>query len=91
MFESSAREAAAIESFGDTPLIVIASGVPNRMFGDVAEEYQRFWADESRAIAAKSSRGGFELAERSTHRLHEEASDLVLKSIRSVVADAGRN
>lgn len=85
MFGESARLAGAIESFGDIPLVVVASGVPNPMFGDVAERYQAYWADESRAIAEKSTRGEFVLAERSTHMLHRDAADLVLASIRSVV------
>lgn len=87
MFGESARLAAGIETFGDTPVTVIASGVPNHMFGDVAEEYQEYWADQSRAIAAKSNRGDFVFAEQSTHRLHEEAADLVLAGILSMLAD----
>ena len=90
MFGESARLAAAIETFGDTPLIVIASGVPNPAFGDIADEFQKCWIDQNRAITRKSSRGEFLLAEHSTHRLHEEAADLVLASIRSVIADARR-
>lgn len=88
MLGESARLVAEIETFGDIPLVVIASGVPNPIFGDVAKEYQTYWADQSRALAAKSSRGEFLLAEDSTHRLHEEAADLVLESILSVVARA---
>lgn len=90
MFGESARLVGAIETFGDTRLVVIASGVPNPMFGDVAEEYQGYWADQSRAIAAKSTRGEFILAEQSSHMLHEKAADLVLASILSVVMDVGR-
>jgi pimeloyl-ACP methyl ester carboxylesterase len=84
MFGASARQAAAIETLGATPLVVIASGVPNEMFGDVAEEYQGFWIDESRAVAAKADRGEFVLAEHSTHALHRDAADVVLSAIRSV-------
>ena len=90
MLSKSARLVADIETFGDIPLIVIASGVPNPLFGDVAEEYQTYWADQSRALAAKSSRGVFLLAKDSSHRLHEEAADLVLDSILSLVAEAGK-
>jgi Glycosyl transferases group 1 len=49
--------------------------------GDVAEAYQQFWATESEALAAKSSRGQFVLAETSTHRLHADAEDLVADRI----------
>lgn len=90
MFRSSARLAAAITSFGDRPVTVIASGVPNPAFGDDAEEFQRYWIDQSRAVAAKSSRGRFVLAGESTHRLHQEAADLVMESILSVVEAAGK-
>ncbi len=88
MLGESARLAAEIQTFGDIPLVVIASGVPNPMFGDVAEEYQAYWVAQSRALAARSSRGEFILAEDGTHRLHEEASDLVIKSIFSVIEKA---
>jgi pimeloyl-ACP methyl ester carboxylesterase len=87
MLGESARLAAAIETFGDTPLVVIAAGVPNPLFGDVAEEYQTYWADQSRALAARSTRGRFVLAAESTHRLHEEAAELVLASILSLTAE----
>ena len=57
------------------------------MFGDVAEEYQRYWIEQSQAIAEKSTRGEFVVARKNSHRLHEEAEDLVLDSILSVIAD----
>lgn len=85
MFGASARQAASIGSFGDTPLVVIASGVPNPMFGDGAEAYQQYWAAQSKALATKSSRGQFVLAQASTHRLHADAADLVADSILSMV------
>ena len=85
MFGSSAQQAASVGSFGDTPLVVVASGVPNPMFGDAAEAYQEFWAAQSEALAAKSSRGEFILAEASTHRLHEDVADLVADIILSMV------
>jgi len=85
MFGRSARQAASIDSFGSLPLVVIASGVPNPMFGDAAEAYQEFWAAQSEALAAKSSRGRFVFAETSTHRLHDDAVDLVADRILSMV------
>jgi len=90
MFGESARLASAIETFGEVALVVIASGVPNPMFGDVAQDFQSYWADQSRAIAAKSAHGEFILAEESSHRLHEDAAELVLTSILSVVASVAR-
>jgi pimeloyl-ACP methyl ester carboxylesterase len=80
-----------IESFGDIPVTVIASGVPNPMFGEVAEDYQVYWIEQSRELSKKSSRGEFILAENSTHRLHEEAAGQVVASILAVLsADNGR-
>lgn len=84
----SARLAAAIATFGDIPLIVIASGKPNPMLGEVAGEYQDYWIDQSRAVARKSTRGQFVLAKESTHMLHKEAADTVFASVRTVVRDA---
>jgi pimeloyl-ACP methyl ester carboxylesterase len=90
MFGASAQQAASAASFGETPLVVVASGVPNPMFGDVAEAYQEFWAEQSEALAAKSSRGEFVFAETSTHRLHEDAADLVADTILGMVESVRR-
>jgi pimeloyl-ACP methyl ester carboxylesterase len=81
MLGRSAEQAAAVESFGDLPLVVIAAGVPNPAFGDIAEEYQRYWIEQSRMIAAKSTHGELVLAEDSTHRLHTDAEELVVQCI----------
>jgi pimeloyl-ACP methyl ester carboxylesterase len=88
MLGNSARLVEGVETFGDVPLVVIASGVPNPQFGDEAEAYQRYWIDQNRALAAKSSRGEFVLAEDSSHRLHDEALDIVAESVRSVLEKA---
>lgn len=85
MFGSSARQAASIASFDDIPLVVVASGAPNPMFGEVAEPFQRFWAAQSEALAAKSSRGKLVFVATSTHRLHDDALDLVSERILSMV------
>lgn len=85
MFGASARQAKSVESFGDTPLVVVASGVPNPMFGEVAEAFQEFWAAQSEALARKSSRGDFILAAASTHMLHNDAPDLVTDTILAMV------
>ena len=85
MFGASAEKARSIETFGDARLVVVASGVPNSRFGDVAEEYQEYWAAESEALAAKSSRGVFLFAESSTHRLHDDEAELVVETILGLV------
>ena len=88
MFGRSAELAAAISGFGAKPIVVIASGIPNPMFGDVAEEYQRFWIEESRARAERSTRGVFVFAQESSHNLYADEPDLVVESILSVMAEA---
>lgn len=85
MFGASADEASSVTSFGDTPLVVVASGVPNPAFGEIADEYQRYWAAESEALSAKSTRGRFVLAEDSSHMLHAETLDLVVDIVLSMV------
>jgi pimeloyl-ACP methyl ester carboxylesterase len=88
MFGASGALAAGISSFGDVPVIVIASGRPNPMFGDVAAAYQTYWAEQSRRLAEKSSRGRFVLAEESSHNLYADAPELVVEAIRSAVIAA---
>jgi len=85
MFGESATLAAAIDTFGDLPLTVIASGVTNPMFGAVAEEYQQYWVQQSRAVAGKSTRGRFILVEESSHHLHRDAPAVVLEAIVALV------
>jgi pimeloyl-ACP methyl ester carboxylesterase len=85
MFGESARLAAEIPSFGKTPLVVMAAGVPNPRFGAVAEAYQDYWIGQSLALSRKSLNGRFVLAERSSHYLYLDAPDLVVESILSVV------
>jgi pimeloyl-ACP methyl ester carboxylesterase len=85
LITESASQVAAIASFGDIPLVVIGSGKPNPAFGAEAEAFQEFWIEESRALAAKSTRGTFVLAEKSGHYLHEDAPDAVLDAIREMV------
>lgn len=87
MFEFS-EEAAAIMSFGDTPLIVLASGVPNPQFGESAEAFQQFWIEQSQALASKSTYGTCIVVEESTHFLYADVPTLVLDSILQVVGEA---
>jgi pimeloyl-ACP methyl ester carboxylesterase len=85
LFGESARLVSAISSFGQTPLLVMAAGKPNPGFGDIAEEYQQYWIEQSRALSHKSSNGEFVLAEESTHYLYVDVPDLVAERILSVV------
>jgi pimeloyl-ACP methyl ester carboxylesterase len=86
MLGASGEQVASIESFGDLPLTVIAAGVPNPAFGDIAEEYQRYWIEQNRMLVAKSTRGEFVLASDSGHKLHTEAEELVVESILKLVS-----
>lgn len=85
MFGESARLVGAISTFGDIPLVVLASGKPNPAFGEVAEEYQRYWVEQSRALTDKSINGKFVLAEGASHHLYLDAPELVEESILSAV------
>ncbi|HUT20571.1 MAG TPA: alpha/beta fold hydrolase, partial [Anaerolineae bacterium] len=86
LIAESAAQVAAIESFGDIPLVVIGSGVPNPGFGEEAAAFQQFWIEQNRALADKSTNGTFVLAPESSHYLHEDAPALVIDVIRQVVA-----
>jgi pimeloyl-ACP methyl ester carboxylesterase len=83
-----AAQAAAIQSFGDLPLVVVGSGQPNPGFGQVAEEFQQFWIEQSQELAARSTKGAFVLAPESSHHLHVDAPDVVLGAVRQVLAQA---
>jgi pimeloyl-ACP methyl ester carboxylesterase len=88
MFGESARLVGGISTFGDIPLVVVAAGKPNPRFGEGAEEYQKYWIEQSRALTAKSARGRFVLAGESSHYLYLDAPELVAENILSVVSEA---
>ena len=81
----SASQVAAIESFGDIPLVVIGSGIPNPAFGSDGAAFQKFWIEQNQELADKSTNGRFVLAEKSSHYIHEDAPDLVLDAIREMM------
>jgi pimeloyl-ACP methyl ester carboxylesterase len=85
MFGETARMVEAISTFGDMPLVVVAAGRPNPAFGEVAEEYQRYWVGQSRALAKRSTNGKFILAEGASHYLYLDVPELVAQNILSVV------
>jgi hypothetical protein len=65
--------------------VVLAAGKPNPAFGEVAEEYQRYWIGQSRALADRSTNGKFILAEGASHYLYLDVPELVAQNILSVV------
>jgi pimeloyl-ACP methyl ester carboxylesterase len=81
----SVAQVATVVSFGDVPVTVIASGKPNPAFGDEAQAYQAFWAEQSRALAGMSTNGTFLLVQESGHHLQIDAPDVVVKAIREMV------
>jgi pimeloyl-ACP methyl ester carboxylesterase len=87
MFDETARMVGAISTFGDIPLVVVASGKPNPAFGSVAEKFQTYWIEQSRSLADKSTRGRFVLADGSSHYLYEDVPELVAENILSLVHD----
>lgn len=87
MFGRSAKLASAVATFGDKPLVVIASGRPNPAFGEAAEKFQQYWVDQSRALTGKSTRGKFIFAEGASHFLYVDVPGLVAESILSIVQE----
>ena len=85
MFNESAVQAGAIQSFDDLPLVVIQSGAPNPAFGESAAAFQQFWVEQSRALAGKSSQGRFILAEASGHAVYQDAPDTVIDAVRGIL------
>jgi hypothetical protein len=87
MFNESARLAAAITTFGDIPLVVLASGKPNPAFGAVAGRFQQYWIAQSRALSTKSTRGKFLLFEEASHHVYLDKPDLVVEAVTSLVQE----
>ncbi len=85
---TSARLVSEISSFGRTPLLVMAAGIPNPAFGDVAREFQEYWIEQSRQLSERSSNGQFVLAEESSHHVYVDELDLVVEAILSIVTRA---
>jgi pimeloyl-ACP methyl ester carboxylesterase len=74
-------DAAAIESFGALPILVVAAERPNQAFGDSAAAYQTFWIEENRRLANRSSRGLLQVLDSVGHSMNREAPDAVVALI----------
>jgi hypothetical protein len=85
MLSETAQQLAAIESFGDVPLIVMGAGQPQPAFGDQAQAFQQFWIEQGQALASKSTRGAFALVQESGHYIYLDAPDAVLEAIHQVI------
>jgi hypothetical protein len=87
MFGETGRKVDAITTFGDIPLVVMASGKPNPAFGESAERFQKFWIEQSRALSGKSTHGKFILVKEASHNIYLDAPALTTKTILDVVHD----
>ena len=85
MFGPSAKLVEGIATLGDIPLVVIAAGKANPNFGPIAEEYQKYWIEQSRSLAGKSTKAKFVIAKESSHYLYLDAPELVAENILSLV------
>lgn len=90
MFGDTAAQVARVQTFGQLPLTVLASEVPNPGFGPDAQAFQEFWIESSRQVAALSRRGKFLVAVKSTHHIQRDAPDLVTREALELVS-ASRN
>jgi pimeloyl-ACP methyl ester carboxylesterase len=88
LFAQSAEQVAAIRSFGQLPLTVIAATEPDPRFGESSAAFRQFWNDESQKLAARSERGRFILAEGSSHHIHLDAPQLVMDAILEMLMEA---
>ena len=88
MFSNSGKQGAAITSFGDIPLIVIASGKANPQMGEDAEKFQRFWNDQCEKLSLKSKNGKYVLAAESSHHIYSDDPDIVLKAINELLSES---
>jgi hypothetical protein len=86
MFLSSVAQVSKINSFNNIPLIVIASGKSNPVFGNNAETFQNFLNQQCEELANKSTNGKYILARESSHHIHRDNPDLVLKVIDNLIA-----
>jgi pimeloyl-ACP methyl ester carboxylesterase len=91
MFKASAEQMAVVGSFADLPITVIASGKPNLKFGASAERFQRFWINESKAVAMRSTRGRFILLEESTHNIYRDFPLQVISETRQILTSVKNN
>lgn len=84
-FGRTADEVAAIESFGEFPMVVIGASEPEPAFGDDGPAFRQFWNEESQALTLKSASGQFILAEGSSHHIHLDAPQLIIDAVLEIL------
>lgn len=86
LFSSSYKYLNEVKSFEALPLKVIASGLPNPAFGDNAVSFQRFWNEQCKKLAEKSTKGEYILADRSSHHIHRDNPEIIKNAINDLIA-----
>ena len=85
MFAASAKQAASVKTLGALPLLVAGAALPNPILGADGAPFQKYTVDESRKLAAKSSRGEFVLFEDSGPMVHHDAPARVIEALRALL------
>lgn len=73
------------KSWGNLPVYVIASSIPNHQFGEDAARFQKFWNDQCRTLSSKSSRGQYFFAPQSSHNIPQDDPELVLDVLEKIL------
>jgi pimeloyl-ACP methyl ester carboxylesterase len=85
--ETSDAQVAAIETYGDLPLIVLRHGKP--MFASLpeqeAQDMEQKWAAFQTEIASKSSNGQVIVAENSGHGIQFEQPSVVIEAVQQLL------
>jgi pimeloyl-ACP methyl ester carboxylesterase len=88
LFSESARQAAAVKSLGNLPLLVVGTAKPNPILGADAVPYQSYTVEENRKLSARSSDGKFVLLEESGHMMHHDAPERTAAVLRDLLSRA---
>lgn len=89
LFGRTAAQAAAVDSLGALPLVVLASGRPDPDPVGQRADFRDYWIGESRELAGLSSAGRFRLVRESTDDLRVDAPGVVLEELRRLLDRAG--
>ena len=87
-FAEAGAEVAQVRTLGAIPVVVIGAEVAKPCSGPDAQDFQRFWIESNKQIAGLSSSGKFVLARGSTHQIHRDAPDMVVREATELVAIA---
>jgi pimeloyl-ACP methyl ester carboxylesterase len=85
---ATAGQLAAIQSFGDLPVIVVGATKPEPRFGPSADAFRQFSNEQCEQLAQKSTRGVFVRAEGSSHHIDLDAPELVRDTVLGMVLQA---